>query len=299
MRHFFTPVIFLLVYYWYCPFRKERLMSKDYHLHTIVSDGTIIPDEIFQAARKLSLHEISITDHDAVGAYFHFHKDLFARAGDYGVTLVSGIELDSRFNGVEVHILGYGIDLSHEELTTYLAHIQQMRQNRIRELIAGINAHFGDDVIKTEDVFAPYRDTVMSPHLVHTLLDQGLFRDYRTAAKWISRNVKTSVQVPKPDSAEMIRLINAAGGMAVLAHPGFYIKEHGLDLDHMLKALIPVGLEGMEVEYRYRGTSPEFPTMKEEHDIVSFIREKADENHLVQTRGSDAHKIKEMEDFHK
>ena len=47
-------------------------MVTDYHIHTVVSDGAMRPAEIFAHAARLGVTEISLTDHDAVGAYRHF-----------------------------------------------------------------------------------------------------------------------------------------------------------------------------------------------------------------------------------
>ena len=54
----------------------------DLHLLTIVSDGTITPDDILACAKELHLEKISITDHDAIGAYTHFGEDIFQRSED-------------------------------------------------------------------------------------------------------------------------------------------------------------------------------------------------------------------------
>ena len=85
----------------------------DLHLHTIVSDGEMTPGEILICAQELRLTEISITDHDAVGAYRNFGTDPIKDAKEMGITLIPGIEMDSSFSDVEVHVLGYGIDVDN------------------------------------------------------------------------------------------------------------------------------------------------------------------------------------------
>jgi len=273
-------------------------VKTDYHIHTIVSDAYIIPDEIFAVAAELGLSEISITDHDAVGAYVHFHDDLFARAHEFGLTLIAGVELDSEFDGVEIHILGYHLDPSHEELTAYLRQVQDLRRQRVADQIRQINEHFGREIVSTAKVFAPHRDTVMSPHLVHALLESGHFTEYRPAARWIREHIHPAVTVPKPTCADMIRLVRRAGGRAVLAHPGYYIKEHRLSLDRLLAELIPAGLSGLEVDYRYRGTSPEFATLADEEAMIHHLRTTAGRYGLWTTCGSDAHRLSELRAFH-
>lgn len=272
-------------------------MIKDYHIHTVVSDGYIIPDNIFVMAEKLGIGELSITDHDALGAYRHFHPDLVSHARTFGLSLITGIELDSQYRGVEVHILGYGIDLECASLNAYLSRTQELRRQRIREQIRHINTRLGPGTLDEETIFLPYRDTVMKPHLIHPLLERGLFSNYREAEKWIRREAPSSIQVPKPAAEEMIALIRQAGGYAVLAHPGYYIKEHEIQLSSMLADLLPAGLEGIEVEYPYRQTSPHFPGPAEERAMVGHVSELAAAHGLKMTRGSDAHRLAEMEQF--
>jgi predicted metal-dependent phosphoesterase TrpH len=246
----------------------------------------------------LGLTEISITDHDAVGAYFHFHDDLFARAREFGLNLVAGVELDSEFDGVEIHILGYHIDPAHTELNRYLGQVQGLRRQRVADQIRQINEHFDREIVSVDKVFAAHRDTVMNPHLVHALLDSGHFTEYRPAARWIKENITPAVTVPKPTCIDMIRLVHQAGGQAVLAHPGYYIKEHQLSLDRLLAELLPAGLDGLEVDYRYRSTSPFFASLADETAMVEYLRGEARRNGLWITRGSDAHRIAELKAFH-
>ena len=271
-------------------------MGRDYHLHTLVSDGEMTPVEIFVLAARLGLSEVSITDHDAVGAYRHF-GDVFAEARARGLSLVPGVELDSNHRGQEVHILGYHIDPRHPELAAYLAGTQEARRERLRFVIREVQGRFPAAGIREEDIFTPVRDTCMMPHVIHPLLDRGLFASYREAKRWIKQNVRVPLEVPKPSVADMIRLIRRAGGTAVLAHPGFLMKEAGLELAPLLDEFVGWGLEGVEVEYRYRGSSA-FATEEEERAVVAEIRDTASRFPLRQTRGSDAHKPEEMEIFH-
>jgi predicted metal-dependent phosphoesterase TrpH len=156
--------------------------SDDMHIHTLVSDGEEEPLAMMQAARQLGLRRISFTDHDAIGAYRHF-GDLFAVARDLRLELISGIELDSEFRGMEVHVLGYGFDLGDRALSDYLARNQALRRRKVQLQIEIVNRHFGRLVVDPERVFLPRRDTMMKPHLVHAMLALGLFDGYRAAAR--------------------------------------------------------------------------------------------------------------------
>lgn len=272
-------------------------MEKDLHTHTIVSDGSLKPEEILTLAAHASLGEISITDHDAIGAYHHF-GDLQAVADRLGVRLLTGIELDCLYRGEELHVLGYGIDIHDGPLNAYLADVQSLRRARMREQAARINEALGAAIVEEDSVFPPWRDTCMMPHLIKPMLAQGRFESYRQAKNWLKENVTVATRVPKPEAAEAIRMIRAAGGWAVLAHPGFSMRDQGWPLEGLLRDLRSWGLAGVEVDYRYRG-SREFPTLEDERQITAEIRSVVSRFGLIQTRGSDCHIEKEFLEFNK
>lgn len=269
----------------------------DLHLHTIVSDAEITPAEILDCAKELKLEKISITDHDAVGAYVYFEYDLFAKAKEMGITVIPGIELDSYYADVEIHVLGYGIDIKNKELNDYLAQVHAPRRLKVEEQVEKINRFYKKEVIRKDEIFIPYRDTLMKPHLVHALLKKGLFSEYREASRWMSANARSEIVVPKPTVAEMIQLVKKAGGQAFLAHPGYFILESGLDIDKMIVELLPHGLDGLEVEYPYFQTGTKFQSREVEAEIIKSLNQKARKYNLKTSRGSDAHRLEQMRAF--
>ena len=269
----------------------------DLHLHTIVSDGEITPGEILSCAKEFHLEKISITDHDAVGAYIHFETDLFEKAKEMGIEIIPGIELDSTFSEIEVHVLGYGINIENKELKNYLSKIHTLRRQRIEEQMEKINRFYKKEIIKRDEIIIPYRDTLMKPHLVHELLKKGLFSEYREAARWVSDHARSSVSISKFHTGEMIELIKRCGGQAFLAHPGYYMLEGGLDIDKMVNELLPAGLAGLEVEYPYLGTGPKFQTPASEREIIETLYHTARKYGLNISGGSDAHTLEQMKAF--
>lgn len=273
--------------------------ASDLHIHTLVSDGEEEPQAMLVAARELGLRRIAFTDHDAVGAYRHFAPDLFAVARAQGLDLVSGIELDSEFRGREVHVLGYGFDLADRNLAGYLESTQALRREKVGLQIEKVNRRLRRPAIDPEKVMLPQRDTLMKPHLVHILMRQGLFADYPTAARWLRGAARVPIVIPKLSAAAAVRLVVAAGGQAVLAHPGFLVREAGVDLEALLADLRPAGLAGMEIEYPYHLTSPSFPDPASEREMVEELRRVADRHRLFATRGSDAHTVAQLQAFHR
>jgi 3',5'-nucleoside bisphosphate phosphatase len=264
-------------------------LETDLHIHTLVSDGEVGPLEMLEAAVENHLHFVSITDHDALGAYRHFHPDLFAWAHEQDLELIAGIELDTEYAGKEVHLLGYGFALNDGPLNTHLAHTQALRRQKVLAQLDIVNRHYGRTVIDPQQIILPRRETLMKPHLVHALMQQELFAEYRAAAVWLSEHARVPIEVPKLPIVEAIRLIAKAGGYTVLAHPGFLVREAGIDLLRMLPELLAAGLTGLEVEYPYGGAGPAFPTPESEQEMIREAQRAANHFGLLTTCGSDAH----------
>ncbi len=275
---------------------KIDLNKADLHIHTIASDGEMTAEEIIDASARLGLKNISITDHDGVGAYKYGAGKLIDRARSKGVDFITGTELDSEYMGVEVHILGYGIDVEHPVLKAHLKEIHPLRIKRIREIVKKVNAHFGEGFLKDEEIFPAGRETLMKPHVVRELLSKGKFDKYRDAAKWISEKCRSETIVPKFSPEKIISVILRSGGVPVLAHPAYYSGVNGVDLDEMIFEFSGMGLSGVEVHYDYHGLSPALFNMKDGSDICSFIGNITNKYGLFSTRGSDSHTMTELLD---
>jgi predicted metal-dependent phosphoesterase TrpH len=268
----------------------------DLHLHTIVSDGVATPNEMMVAAHEVGLSTISFTDHDALGAYRHF-GDVFDQAKALGIELISGIELDTDYQGREVHLLGYGFNLDDGPLNKHLKLTQRLRKEKVSLQLAIINRFFGRKVIDPAQLLIKGRDTLMKPHLVHAMLAQGLFSEYRAAAYWLSQNAQVPVVVPKLPLASAISILCSAGGAAVLAHPGYLLRENGISLASLLTGFVTLGLSGIEVDYPYLGTSPAFQNIPSEQAMINELRSLAERFSLKTTRGSDAHTTEALKLF--
>jgi predicted metal-dependent phosphoesterase TrpH len=268
--------------------------TNDLHIHTLVSDGDAEPETLLLAAKDAGLKQISFTDHDAIGAYRYFSADIFARARELGLELVAGIELDTDYQNNEVHLLGYYINLNNEALNAHLNLTQGLRKQRVALQIELINRHFGRIVVDSSQIFVAKRDTLMKPHLVHALLNQELFPNYGEANRWISDSAKVPVVVPKLPLADGVGMIHNAGGEAVLAHPGYLVREKGISLESLLTELIPIGLSGLEVDYPYMGTSRFFPDLKSENTMISELQSLAKRFKLNATCGTDAHSVEAL-----
>lgn len=80
---------------------------------------------------------------------------------------------------------------------------------------------------------------------------------------------------------DVIRAIHSAGGVAVLAHPACY---WAVSLEHFVKSLVALGLDGLEVFYPYRRHRGIIKFHK-----ASSVKRIAEKHGLIMTGGSDSH----------
>lgn len=78
----------------------------DFHIHSTESDGELKPGEIVLLAKERNLDIIALTDHNTVRG----NKQAVKVGEIFGVKVIPGIELSTRYKGSKVHILGYFVD---------------------------------------------------------------------------------------------------------------------------------------------------------------------------------------------
>jgi hypothetical protein len=263
-------------------------MSSDFHLHTFVSDGDLEPSAVLSHAAARGVRQLSITDHDALGAYRWREGEVFTEARRLGLELTVGLEMDADLEGLEVHLLGFAVSLDDSSLNAHLEAVRATRFERARREIGVVNGLLGPGTIQEHEIFVPGRETLMKPHFIHPILAKGHFATYEEANGWYRKNVKTGVSVPKPAFADAVRLIHDAGGWTSLAHPGYYEKS-GLAIATRLGDLKSAGLDGVELEYPYHACSPHVFSRADEAAFAEALRAAAEPLELRLTRGSDSH----------
>jgi len=211
-------------------------MYADLHLHSHYSDGTFTPEEIVARAKQQNLGAIALTDHDTVEGC----EAVANECAKVGIEFVVGTELTSEHNDHELHILAYFVDPKNERLLREIAKFQIVRQERIREMVAKINA-LGVP-LKAEDVFALANcKSPGRPHVARTLVRHGQCRTLDEAfERFLKKGRPAWVPKSKMSALEAIELIHQAGGLAVMAHPGLN------RTDESIPDLVAAGLDGIE-----------------------------------------------------
>lgn len=208
----------------------------DLHLHTHFSDGTFTPEALAQRAREQGLSIVALTDHDTIDGC----SRMAAACGKEALEFIPGTELTAECDGLEVHILGYFLNVSHEPFLVELRRFQEVRQSRIREMVqrlnaAGIPLALGA-VTQLAGCNSPGR-----PHVARALVEAGLVADFDSAfERFLKKGRIAFVGKARMDVTTAVGLIHAAGGVAVLAHPGLYRN------DGLIPKIAAAGLDGLE-----------------------------------------------------
>ncbi len=245
----------------------------DLHLHSTCSDGRLEPAAVISAAEELGLKAVSLTDHDSV-AGVHAAREA---AEALGLPFVPGIEYSAYDDTGSTHLLGYFIDPDHGELVAYLKGAQESRVRRAAEIVDKLN-RLGVEVT-LDEVKTQVSETglIARPHVAQALVKGRWVRSYGEAFdRFIAAGQPAYVPTQRISPAEGIKLIHAAGGLAVLAHGG---RTHS---DEAIRQLVDEGLDGLETLHPDHGPFE-----------VRRLRRLAAELDLLETGGSDWHGFSE------
>jgi predicted metal-dependent phosphoesterase TrpH len=241
----------------------------DLHSHSTCSDGVRTPSEVAALAREKRLAAIALSDHDSLEGY----RELAAAASAGGIEVLTGVELSCEHAGRDLHILGYGVDPDNDALQKLLTEFRAARQRRGIRIVEKL----ADQGIRldVEKVLAKSRGGALGrPHIAEAIREAGYVTDHAEAfARYIGEGCPAYVEKFKMKPGEAVAAIRAAGGLAFVAHPGYYIG----DADSFL-SLLDIGFDGVEVYHPYHTPA-----------VVTRLLEIAGERGLLISGGSDFH----------
>jgi 3',5'-nucleoside bisphosphate phosphatase len=216
----------------------------DLHSHSNASDGTEPPAAVMRRAAAAGLDVIALTDHDTVAGHWEAGQALAP-----GLTLLPGAELSCRIEGRSVHLLAYLFDPRNDELAGEMAEIRESRLYRARTMVDKL-AKLGAPITWEQVSEIAAGGVVGRPHVARALVAAGVVATFEDAfaPDWIGAGGRAHVARYALDPVKAVRLVNAAGGVTVLAHP----RGHGRGWripDEVIEDLAGVGLAGIEVNH--------------------------------------------------
>ena len=210
----------------------------DLHMHSTASDGSRAPADVVRAARDAGLAAIALTDHDTVAGI-----SAAQRAGEeLGVRIVTGVELSAVEGETETHLLGLHLqDLS--VLDRGLGALREMRQRRAARIVERLN-ELGVQLSFADVLTEAGEGALGRPHVARAMVASGWATDFRDAFdRYLGAGKPAFVGKDQLSMSDAIAMIHEAGGLAVLAHPGW------AGTRARIEALTALGLDGVEVKH--------------------------------------------------
>ena len=217
-------------------------MSIDLHCHTKLSDGSLGIDDLIMFAKKSGMTAIAITDHDSLAG---------TRRGQMigerlGLQVIPGVEFSAydKKRDKKVHILCYLPEFP-DRLEGLCRKISNARKRAGQFMILKAAQRYPitpDFVVRC----ASGSTNIYKQHIMHALVECGyattiygeLYKELFSPES--KNNIISKIDYPEPK--EIIEAIHEAGGIAVLAHAGWYDNFELLEDE-----LIELGLDGVEV----------------------------------------------------
>lgn len=250
------------------------MRNVDLHCHSTVSDGLLSPSEVVSLAAKGGVDVLALTDHDDVAGL----EEAQSAAADQGIRLIPGVEISVSWDQVTVHIVGLNIDPTHPELLNGLNRVRGGRLERARKMGESLAAAGIPGAFEGAMSFATSDEMVGRTHFARFLVEQGKARNVSAVFKrYLARGKPGYVSHRWADLSDAIQWIRAAGGVAVIAHPGRY-KLGSAGLRSLMSDFKNLGGEAIEV-------------VTSNHTDVQVHRfaEYAQQYGFLSSRGSDYH----------
>ncbi|WP_225846348.1 PHP domain-containing protein [Streptomyces sp. HPF1205] len=251
-------------------------MRVDLHTHSTASDGTDTPAELVRNAAAAGLDVVALTDHDTVGGYAEATAAL--RGLDAPLVLVPGAELSCRVNGISMHMLAYLFDPAEPELYRERELVRDDRVPRARAMIAKLQ-ELGVPVTWEQVRRIAGDGSVGRPHIATAMVELGVVGSVSDAftSAWLANDGRAYAPKHELDPFDAVRLVKAAGGVTVFAHPGAHKRGETVP-EPVIAELAAAGLDGLEVDH----TDHDGPTR-------TRLRGLASELGLLATGSSDYH----------
>ena len=236
-------------------------------MHSIHSDGEWEPSRLVRAARQAGLKAIALTDHDTLSGI----GDAVAAGEEDGVEILPGVEISSWLDA-DLHLLGYGVDPENEGLSTALEECRNDRYDRAVRIVECLG-ELGMPIEMSDVLREAGEGAIGRPHVARALAAAGHVGSIREAFdRWLGDGKPACIRKRRIEPDEAVSLIQRAGGVAVVAHPGTYGGPEILD------PLREAGIDGVEVRHTLHGKKSE-----------AAFTEYAESHGLLRTGGSDFH----------
>lgn len=215
----------------------------DLHCHSTASDGVLPPSQVVARAHANGVTTLALTDHDGLSGL----PEAMATADSLGLTLVPGTEISVEWNDHSVHIVGLQVDPQHPILVQGLEGIRLGRANRAQRIADELEKVGFKGILEKTMSYVGNPELVSRAHFARALVEMGACREVKQVFdRYLTPGKPGFVAHPWPTLETALGWIRAAGGVAVIAHPGRY-RMSNKELGQLFGAFRDLGGEAIEV----------------------------------------------------
>ncbi|MBC7376810.1 MAG: PHP domain-containing protein [Burkholderiaceae bacterium] len=195
------------------------ILNADLHCHSVVSDGTLTPEELAARAKANGVELWALTDHDEIGG----QKRALAAAHANGLKYITGVEISITFAGKTVHIVGLGFDPDNAGMVQGLRATRGGRGERAKEMSEQLAKVGIKGAYEGALTFVGNPELISRTHFARFLVESGVCKDTSEVfRKYLIEGKPGFVEHRWATLADAVKWITEAGGIAVIAHPARY-----------------------------------------------------------------------------
>lgn len=217
----------------------------DLHLHSNISDGTDSPELVVREAHAHGVRTMALTDHDIIDGW----GEAEATCRELGMTFVPGMEVSTKGANVGgMHLMAYLFDPLDRDLIDVVVENRNAKTNVTRSIVESLQDEF--DITWDEVLAEAQGATPQKPHIGKVMNNKGLVSSvdefFATLMHHESPHYRSGPTLPL---VEAIRLVRAAGGVPIIAHPTARNRFPGAMPEDRLVSLLEAGLAGFELDH--------------------------------------------------
>ena len=197
----------------------SSILNADLHCHSVVSDGTLTPEQLAARAKANGVELWALTDHDEVGG----QDRALAAAKANGLKYLTGVEISITFANKTVHIVGLGFDAHDEQLVNGLRQTRGGRGERAKEMSDGLAKVGIHGAYEGALKYAGNPELISRTHFARFLVETGACQDTNEVfRRFLTEGNPGFVPHRWASLKDAVQWIVQAGGMAIIAHPARY-----------------------------------------------------------------------------
>ena len=194
-------------------------LNADLHCHSVVSDGTLTPEQLAQRAAANGVDLWSLTDHDEISG----QQRAAAAARAQGLPYLTGTEISVSFASQTVHIVGLGFDAEDAAMRAGLMSTRGGRGERAREMSRQLEQAGIPGAYEGALRFVGNPELISRTHFARFLVESGVCKDtYEVFRRFLTEGKPGFVPHRWASLRDAVGWITGAQGVAVIAHPARY-----------------------------------------------------------------------------